>query len=62
MGKDIGLEIPEQIEIIAVEIIEDTVFGESFTPPLQEKYNDILNEVSNFVESIINRFSTDILN
>ena len=55
MGKEIGLEIPERIDIIAVEIIEDMVFGESFTPPLQEKYDNILNEVSDFVESIINQ-------
>jgi len=60
MGKEIGLEIPEQIDIIAVEIIEDMVFGDSFTLPIQEKYEAIFNEVSEFVETIINKFSYEV--
>lgn len=57
MGKKIGLEIPERIDIIAVEIVEDMVFGESFTPKLQEKYDNILREVSAFVENILKEYS-----
>ncbi|MFC2133573.1 hydrogenase maturation protease [Bacteroidota bacterium] len=62
MGKEIGLEIPKQIDIIAVEIIEDMVFGESFTPPLEAKYDEIFNEVSQFIESIIDKFSEEVKN
>ena len=52
MGGKIGLKIPENIHIIAIEIVEDTVFGESFSPELQEKYDEIFNSVKNFMQSI----------
>ncbi len=45
LGKTLGFKIPEQIYIYAIEIIEDQVFGEEFTPPLQEKYESILEEI-----------------
>ncbi|MFH0864745.1 MAG: hydrogenase maturation protease [Bacteroidota bacterium] len=53
VGKKLGYEMPSQIEIIAVEIIEDMVFSSEFTPRLQEKYPEILSEVSEIVKNII---------
>jgi hydrogenase maturation protease len=49
LGKKLGIKIPDPIHIIAVEIIEDLTFGNDFTPPLQEKYEDIKNEVYEMV-------------
>lgn len=53
VGKKLGYDIPSQIEIIAVEIIEDMVFSSEFTPQLQEKYPEILTEVIEIVNNII---------
>lgn len=50
LGKTLGFKIPEKIYIYAVEIIEDQVFGEEFTPPLKEKYEDILNEINTLIK------------
>lgn len=61
-GERIGLKIPKEIKIIAVEIIEDMEFGNDFTPELQAKYPQIENEVCNFVESILKEFSTEHIN
>jgi hydrogenase maturation protease len=53
VGKELGYDMPSQIEIIAVEIIEDMVFGTDFTPQIQEKYPEIFTEVSEIVNSIL---------
>lgn len=53
VGKKLGYNMPSQIEIIAVEIIEDMVFGSEFTPQIQEKYPEIFSEVSEIVKEII---------
>ena len=45
MGKRIGYSIPEAIHIFAIEILEDQVFGEEFTPPLQERFEATINEI-----------------
>lgn len=49
LGKTLGFKIPEHIYIYAIEIIEDQVFGEEFTPPLQEKYEAILEEIQELI-------------
>jgi len=45
LGKRIGYSIPEAIHIFAIEILEDQVFGEEFTPPLQERFEAIIDEI-----------------
>ena len=54
LGRNIGYEIPEKIHIIAVEIVEDKVFGIEFTKPLQEKYPEIIKSVNKLVRSFLN--------
>ena len=49
LGKKLNVNIPDQIWIIAVEIIEDLVFSNNFTPVIQEKYLEIKNEVFDFI-------------
>ncbi len=53
LGKKLGLEMPEFIHIIAVEIVEDRVFDDNFSPQIQAKYEEIFREVKEITEEII---------
>lgn len=53
LGKKLGLEMPEFIHIIAIEIEEDRIFSEYFTPQIQDKYEGIYVEVKEIIEKII---------
>jgi hydrogenase maturation protease len=53
LGKKLGLEMPEFIHIIAVEIVEDRVFDDNFSPQIQAKYENIFKEVKEIVEEIL---------
>lgn len=54
VGKKLEYPLPEKIYIIAIEIIEDMLFGDTFTEPVQAKYPEILVEVREIVEEILN--------
>jgi hydrogenase maturation protease len=45
LGKQMGYNIPKAIHIFAIEILEDQVFGEAFSPPLQERFEAITDEI-----------------
>jgi hypothetical protein len=45
--------LPNDIHIIAVEIVEDMEFSEEFTPQLRERYPEILENVLEIVRKII---------
>jgi len=45
LGKQLDMKVPKSLHIFAVEIIEDQVFGDEFTPPLQKRYNQIIEEI-----------------
>jgi hydrogenase maturation protease len=49
-----ALDLPEELHIIAIEIIEDMEFSDEFSPQLKEKYPDILNQVFEIVNRITN--------
>jgi hydrogenase maturation protease len=53
LGKKLGLDMPQFIYIIAVEIFEDRIFDDNFSPQIQEKFEDIFNEVKEITERII---------
>jgi hydrogenase maturation protease len=53
LGKKLGLDMPGSIHIVAIEIVEDRIFDENFTPQIQGKYNAIFNEVKLIVEKLI---------
>ena len=53
IGKKLNYNIPPNIHIIAVEIIEDLTFSENFTPEIQRKYPEIIHEVKQLVEDIL---------
>ncbi len=53
LGNTLNLGLPDDLHIIAVEIIEDMEFSEEFTPPLKERYPGILEEVFAIVKRVI---------
>ncbi len=53
LAKKLDIKTPENVHIIAIEILEDMVFSDDFTPQIQEKYPEILEEVTGIVKEII---------
>ena len=60
LGEKLGLEIPKQVHIIAVEIVEDLIFSDSFSQAVQEKYEDIFKEVCEFIHKLSINKTNDI--
>ena len=50
LGKKLDIPLPEEIYIIAIEIVEDQVFGTSFTPVIEEKYPEIVQSVTDLIK------------
>lgn len=59
LGEELDFKVPEEISIIAIEIIEDLVFSNDLTPPLRARYPDILKEISQFLEKEHSLLITD---
>ena len=53
LAKDLDIKTPDNIHIIAIEILEDMVFSDNFTPQIQEKYPEILKEVKEIFNELI---------
>jgi hydrogenase maturation protease len=53
LGKKLGLNMPQFIHIIAVEIVEDRIFDDNFSLQIQEKQEEIFNEVKEITEQIL---------
>ena len=53
VARSLNISIPADINIIAIEIVEDRVFSEDFTPVIKEKYPVILGEVLSLVMKIM---------
>ena len=53
LAKELDIPTPEKVHIIAVEIVEDMVFSNDFTPQVQARYPGILEEVTEIVEELI---------
>jgi hydrogenase maturation protease len=49
LGKKLNIKLPEEIRIIAVEIIEDREFSDELTPPLNICYPAILKEIKEYL-------------
>ena len=52
LGKYLGLKIPPDISIVAIEIKEDLVFSDKFTPEVEARYDEIYTKVKKFLLSI----------
>ena len=53
LGKQLDMKVPGFMHIFAVEIIEDRVFGNDFTPPLQERYDGIIDEIHARIQTML---------
>lgn len=53
LGKQLELDLPEDLHIIAVEILEDMEFSEEFTLPLKNEYPTMLNKVYSLIKEIL---------
>ena len=53
LGDILELNLPSDLNIIAVEITEDREFSEELTPLLEIRYPEILEEVSSMIKRII---------
>jgi len=49
LGNRLNFQIPGEIMIIAVEIVEDLEFSEDLSPALKKRYPDILSKVNKFL-------------
>ncbi len=54
LGEILQLDLPDDLHIIAIEIIEDMVFNEEFTPAISHKYPSILKKVTDLLIQICN--------
>jgi hydrogenase maturation protease len=53
LGDKIGMNLTDDLHVIAVEIVEDREFSEELTADLKQKYRSILNEVITMVKGIM---------
>ena len=53
LAEKMGIPVPEKVDIIAVEIIEDLTFSSEFSPEIAGKYDRIYFEVLKIVKELI---------
>ena len=53
LGKKLQINMPEVIDIIAIEIVEDLVFGENFSPEIRKNFSAILQNVEDYLNQIL---------
>lgn len=53
LGKTLGFKIPEDMRIIAIEIVEDKVFSKEFSPEIENQLPVILENVKKLINSFI---------
>lgn len=53
LAEKMEIPIPNQIDIIAIEIIEDLVFSNEFSQPIAKKYEQIYQDVLDAVRKLI---------
>ena len=52
LGKQLGFKIPPKIHIIAIEIVEDEVYSNDFTPEVQKRYDEFYGEIREFIVGV----------
>jgi hydrogenase maturation protease len=55
LAAELSQPVPEEIYIIAIEINEDTEFGDELSEAIQEKYVNILNSIHQYILQLYNR-------
>jgi hydrogenase maturation protease len=62
IGKKLGTKIPEEIYIIAIEVKEDMVFGESLSEELGSRLEEIKKKVKEYFISLLSPGELRLLN
>jgi len=52
LGKKLRFNVPKEIHIIAIEILEDRIFGDNFTPELKSKFPKIVKSVKKIIKKL----------
>jgi hydrogenase maturation protease len=52
LGASLNMDLPVELHIIAIEIVEDMEFSEDLTPELEEKYSTIFDAVFALVKKV----------
>jgi hydrogenase maturation protease len=53
VGEKLGMDMPDIIHIIAIEIVEDRIFDDNFTQEIQEKYEGIYLQTRELIKEIL---------
>jgi len=53
LGKKLGLSLPDEIHIIAIEIVNDMFFGKSFSPEITKEIDTISQKVNQLINDIL---------
>ena len=53
LGKQLGIKLPEEIHIIAIEIVEDLIFSDQFSTEISRRFDYIYNSVNKLVTKLI---------
>ncbi|HLF33051.1 MAG TPA: hydrogenase maturation protease [Cyclobacteriaceae bacterium] len=53
LGEQLGMKIPLQIDIIAVEIMEDRTFGTEFSPEIRNRFSEIFEQVLDIIKKLV---------
>jgi hydrogenase maturation protease len=51
-GKKLGLKIPDQVDVLAIEIIRDLFLQDKLSDNIREQYDKIRSEIINFIKKI----------
>lgn len=51
-GKKLGLKIPDQVDVLAIEIIRDLYLQNEFSDNIKEQYDKMRSKIINFIKKI----------
>ncbi|NJO92392.1 MAG: hydrogenase maturation protease [Chloroflexia bacterium] len=60
LGEEIGYTMPEEIQIIAIEIKVDMVYSDSFSPEIESRYDEIYSKVKNHLIECISGITDNL--
>lgn len=53
LGRVLNLEVPDEVHVVAVEIVEDLVFSNEFSPPVAARWEEIRDRVTDWFQDFL---------
>jgi hydrogenase maturation protease len=53
LGRKLNMNLPSEITILAVEIVEDLEFSDRFSPVINERFPEILDEIKRYLINLV---------